>query len=67
MSSIGFESFILTTLCSGMTRHSSVFHLILQCLLLGPLKLISAFYLTSFNKIIKQTADKEVTIDKKMN
>ncbi|XP_031779959.1 3-ketodihydrosphingosine reductase [Nasonia vitripennis] len=51
---IGFESFILTTLCSGMSPYGSLSELLLQSVLMGPLRMISAFYLYSFEKIVKR-------------
>ncbi|XP_018571863.1 3-ketodihydrosphingosine reductase [Anoplophora glabripennis] len=51
---IGFESFILTTLCVGMSPFSSFLELLLQCVALGPLRLIGAFYIIYFDKIVKK-------------
>ncbi|KAG5894924.1 hypothetical protein JTB14_008883 [Gonioctena quinquepunctata] len=50
----GFESFILTTLCIGMSPFSSFFDVIVQAVLLGPLRLVSVYYQLSFDKIIKK-------------
>lgn len=44
---------MLTTLCVGMTRVTTLFQLISQAVLLGPFRLISYFYLVKFHKIIK--------------
>ncbi|CAH0561983.1 unnamed protein product [Brassicogethes aeneus] len=49
---IGFESFILTTLCVGMSPIMSVFDTILQIIILGPLRAIGCFYINKFDKII---------------
>ncbi|KAJ8929629.1 hypothetical protein NQ314_017671 [Rhamnusium bicolor] len=51
---IGFESFILTTLCIGMSPFSSLLEILIQAIILGPLRLIGAFYIVSFSKIIKK-------------
>jgi 3-dehydrosphinganine reductase len=51
---VGFESFILTTLCTGMSPFASLLELMIQSVLLGPLRLIGAYYLTSFDKIIQK-------------
>ncbi|XP_058804285.1 3-ketodihydrosphingosine reductase [Phymastichus coffea] len=50
---VGMESFILTTLCTGMSPYASLGELLLQALLMGPLRIISAFYLYSFKNIVK--------------
>ncbi|XP_015604701.1 3-ketodihydrosphingosine reductase [Cephus cinctus] len=51
-STVGMEGFILTTLCAGMSPFSSLSELILQSLLMGLLRLVSACYLISFQRII---------------
>ncbi|KMR00005.1 3-ketodihydrosphingosine reductase-like protein [Lasius niger] len=51
-SSVGLEGFILTTLCSGMSPFKSISELFLQASLMGLLRIVSAFYLISFEKII---------------
>lgn len=51
-STVGLEGFILTTLCSGMSPFFSICELLLQASLMGLLRIVSAFYLTSFQKII---------------
>lgn len=56
MSSIGFESFLLTTLCVGMTPFITTFDVIMEAALLGPFRIISCLYLTSFHKIVKEEA-----------
>ncbi|KAL7305796.1 hypothetical protein TKK_0002044 [Trichogramma kaykai] len=53
---VGVESFILTTLCSGMSPYSSLYELLLQAQFMGPLKLISAFYRYHFDNIINRCA-----------
>lgn len=60
---MGFESFMTTTLCVGMSKASSIFEIILQSLLLGPLRIVACFYLASFHRIIKKTSCNE----KKLN
>lgn len=60
-STVGFESFILTTLCCGMSPFSSVTELLLQSTLAGFFRLVSACYLLHFQKIIQncmKTRDK---------
>lgn len=60
-STVGMEGFILTNLCSGMSPFSSATELFLQGLLMGFLRLISACYLVSFQRIIQncmKTRDK---------
>ncbi|XP_030746188.1 3-ketodihydrosphingosine reductase [Sitophilus oryzae] len=49
---VGLESFILTTLCVGMTSVNSVLELLLQICLLGPLRLIGTYYIKNFEKIV---------------
>ncbi|KAJ8918734.1 hypothetical protein NQ315_015054 [Exocentrus adspersus] len=51
---IGLESFILTTLCVGMSPFGSFVEVLVQCVALGPLRLIGAFYIMYFDKIIKK-------------
>ncbi|XP_017776150.1 PREDICTED: 3-ketodihydrosphingosine reductase [Nicrophorus vespilloides] len=57
-STIGMESWILTTLCVGMSPFTYVFDLILEALLLSPLRLISAYYLRSFQKTVTKCSRK---------
>ncbi|XP_020290827.1 3-ketodihydrosphingosine reductase [Pseudomyrmex gracilis] len=59
-STIGMEGFILTTLCAGMSPITSISQLFLEALLMGFLRIVGAFYLFSFQKIIlccKKTRD----------
>ena len=58
-SHVGLESFLLTTLCTGMTPFTSTFEVVLQSLLLGPFKLICSFYLRSFHRIVERCATKD--------
>ncbi|CAG9816814.1 unnamed protein product [Phaedon cochleariae] len=51
---VGFESYILTTLCVGMSPFASFLEVITQAVLLGPLRLVSAFYIMSFQNIVKK-------------
>ncbi|XP_022901252.1 3-ketodihydrosphingosine reductase [Onthophagus taurus] len=60
---IGMESFLLTTLCVGMTSHRKYYELAYHCILLGPFKLISSFYLGNFHKIINDCAKKNKKAD----
>ncbi|XP_023016777.2 3-ketodihydrosphingosine reductase [Leptinotarsa decemlineata] len=50
----GFESYILTTLCVGMSPFTSFLDVIVQAVLLGPLRLLSVYYILSFNYIVKK-------------
>ncbi|GLG95616.1 Dehydrogenase/reductase SDR family protein 7-like [Gryllus bimaculatus] len=52
-STVGFESFMLKTLCCGMTPVVSLEELFLQVFLMGGFRLISSVYLASFHRIIK--------------
>ncbi|CAH1970027.1 unnamed protein product [Acanthoscelides obtectus] len=62
---VGFESFILTTLCVGMSPFQSVFDVIIQSCLLGMLRIVGAFYSMYFNGIIKKCfKEKESKKDK---
>lgn len=49
---VGLEGFILATLCSGMSPFKSIGELLLQASLMGLLRIVGAFYLISFDKII---------------
>ncbi|XP_066261492.1 3-ketodihydrosphingosine reductase [Euwallacea similis] len=51
---IGFESFILTTLCIGMSPFHNVIDVLLQSLLMGPLRLVAAFYVKHFEGIVRK-------------
>lgn len=59
MSHIGFESFILSTLCIGMTPFTSFFEVMWQSVILGPLRIIGSFYIRSFHKIIEECKQRE--------
>ncbi|PSN33671.1 3-ketodihydrosphingosine reductase [Blattella germanica] len=50
---VGMESFILTTLCAGMTPVSSAMDFLAQVALMGILRFVSILYLISFDRIIK--------------
>ncbi|XP_018329309.1 3-ketodihydrosphingosine reductase-like [Agrilus planipennis] len=54
---LGFESYLMATLCIGMAPFSSFLEVIIQSLLIGPIRLISAFYLTKFHCIVKRLAE----------
>ncbi|XP_033224468.1 3-ketodihydrosphingosine reductase [Belonocnema kinseyi] len=49
---IGFESFILTTLTAGMSPFTSWCEVIMQSMLMGLLRIVGAFYLVSFQRIV---------------
>lgn len=51
-STVGVVGFIQATVCSGMSPITSFSELVLQMLLMGLLRLVSALYLVSFEKII---------------
>ncbi|EZA60332.1 hypothetical protein DMN91_010553 [Ooceraea biroi] len=51
-STVGVAGFIQSTLCSGMSPITSFSELVLQMLLMGLLRLVSAFYLISFQRIV---------------
>nr|CAD7423489.1 unnamed protein product [Timema monikensis] len=53
-STVGFESALLSVVCSGMTPVSSLGEFLLQVLLMGPLRVVSVFYLISFHRIIRK-------------
>ncbi|CAK9805015.1 3-ketodihydrosphingosine reductase [Anthophora plagiata] len=60
-STVGTEGFMLTVLCSGMSPFSSIKELLVQSMLMGIFRLISACYLVHFQKIIRncmKTRDK---------
>lgn len=55
----------MTTLCVGMTPFQRYFDVIVQALTLGPIRLISSFYITNFQKIvIKCKEEREGAKDK---
>lgn len=60
MSYIGFESFILTTLCVGMSRFNDIADVVWQSLLLGPLRIISAFYVLYFQHVVKKCTQEKI-------
>lgn len=55
---IGMESYILTILCTGMSPVCSISHLLIECTILGFLRMLGAFYLWTFNKIIYEGYEK---------
>ncbi|KAG0713584.1 3-ketodihydrosphingosine reductase [Chionoecetes opilio] len=59
-STVGFEGFMLTTLCAGMGPISDSLSLLAQVFLSGIFRLISAFYLWSFSNIIKREHRKKI-------
>ncbi|CAL7944905.1 unnamed protein product [Xylocopa violacea] len=52
-STVGMEGFLLTVLCSGMSPFNSIWELLLQSMLMGIFRLVSASYLVHFRKIIQ--------------
>ncbi|XP_012282094.1 3-ketodihydrosphingosine reductase [Orussus abietinus] len=61
-STVGFEGFMLTTLCAGMSPLSSISEMILQVMLSGLLKIIGTCYQVYFRMVIencKQKREKE--------
>lgn len=63
---MGQESFVLTTLCAGMSPFTSFSELVLQASLMGLMRLVSAFYLISFQRIIlncMKTRDKNKKLE----
>lgn len=59
-STVGFEGFMLTTLCAGMGPITDSISLLAQVFLSGIFRLISAFYLWSFSNIIKREHEKRM-------
>lgn len=53
-STVGFESFMLKTLCCGMSPVSSIMDFVYQVLLMAPFRAIGVGYLWSFRRIIHQ-------------
>lgn len=51
-STVGMEGFLLSNLCCGMSPFTSIFELITQISLMGFFRLLSSFYLISFQRII---------------
>ncbi|CAG9855536.1 unnamed protein product [Phyllotreta striolata] len=65
---VGMESFILTTLCTGMSPFKRIIDVLVESALLGLLRIISAFYITSFESIIKKCkSEKEASNKEKSN
>ncbi|KOC69550.1 3-ketodihydrosphingosine reductase [Habropoda laboriosa] len=52
-STVGTEGFMLTVLCCGMSPFSSIKELLVQSMLMGVFRLVSACYLVHFQKIIR--------------
>ncbi|KAK9506561.1 hypothetical protein O3M35_008468 [Rhynocoris fuscipes] len=53
-SDMGLDGFLLSVVCAGMSQYSSLLHLILQIILMGPFRAVAAVYLFFFQKIIKK-------------
>lgn len=51
-STVGKDGFFLCTLCSGMSPFASIWELLTQVSLMGFFRLVSAFYLILFQRII---------------
>ncbi|KAG8223085.1 hypothetical protein J437_LFUL002033 [Ladona fulva] len=51
---IGFESFMLTTLCGGMAPSASLLDLVYEVLFLSVFKIVGQIYLKSFHRIIRK-------------
>ncbi|XP_032668340.1 3-ketodihydrosphingosine reductase [Odontomachus brunneus] len=65
-STVGQEGFILTTLCAGMSPFTSISELVLQVSLMGLMRLVGAFYLIYFQRIIlncMKTRDKNKKLE----
>ncbi|KAK9890106.1 hypothetical protein WA026_008916 [Henosepilachna vigintioctopunctata] len=58
-SHIGFESFITTTLCKGMSPFTSFFQVIMESMIIGWIRLISSFYVHRFHKIVQLCYDEK--------
>nr|XP_034195856.1 3-ketodihydrosphingosine reductase isoform X2 [Osmia lignaria] len=52
-STVGIEGFMLTVLCVGMSPFNSIMELLSQSMLVGLFRLVSAWYLVNFKKIIQ--------------
>lgn len=52
-STVGIEGFMLTVLCAGMSPFNSIMELLSQSMLAGLFRLISAWYLVNFKRIIQ--------------
>ncbi|XP_045105851.1 3-ketodihydrosphingosine reductase-like [Portunus trituberculatus] len=59
-STVGFEGFMLTTLCAGMGPITDSLSLLSQVFLTGLFRLISAFYLWSFSNLIRREHEKKI-------
>uniref|UniRef100_A0A1B6FIX8 3-dehydrosphinganine reductase n=1 Tax=Cuerna arida TaxID=1464854 RepID=A0A1B6FIX8_9HEMI len=53
-STVGFEGFMLTTVCAGMSPITSLIDLLSQVTLMGLIRLVSVYYLLSFQSIVKK-------------
>ncbi|XP_072401973.1 3-ketodihydrosphingosine reductase [Diabrotica undecimpunctata] len=49
----GFESTILTSLCVGMTPALRPIEVIIQTVILGPLRLLGCYYVTTFHQVVQ--------------
>ncbi|CAG9828770.1 unnamed protein product [Diabrotica balteata] len=49
----GFESSILTSLCVGMTPALRPIEVIVQTVILGPLRLLGCYYVTTFHQVVQ--------------
>jgi len=58
-STTGLDAFITSSICVGMSPMSSVFSLVTQVMLLGPLRLIGLAYIYYFNGIVQKCALKK--------
>ncbi|XP_071447283.1 3-ketodihydrosphingosine reductase [Hetaerina americana] len=56
-STVGFESFMLKTLCCAMTPFYSFGELMCQAMLMGLFRIIGQFYMYSFRKIVRNCAE----------
>lgn len=51
---IGLESFILTSLCVGMSPFQSFLEVLMQSVIIGPLRLVAAVYIKYFERIVNK-------------
>lgn len=58
---LGFESWIITLLCCGMSPWGGLGLYIFQSILMGPLRLVSFFLQIHFSNIIKKCYTKKIT------
>lgn len=56
---IGLESFMLSTLCAGMTPFNNAFELFIQPVLMGVMRVISYFVQMNFHSIVKKSISQE--------